>query len=284
MTGPSSIPLSFSFHLSPVHALVGALAALSMQFGCSSPDPPMGSGDRVLLLAAASTADAIEAVAREFRLEYPEVQVQVSTGPSNLLARQILSGAAADIFLSANREWATTVTSDGAQAESVDLLSNRLVLIVPQENEADVSGLADLASESVRYVAIANPDVPAGDYAQQSLSRHQLLLPLSQQQKLVRGQDVRVTLAYVERGEADAGIVYASDAKTSSRVRVVAEINAQDHGPIVYPAILLHTENSSARRFFHYLQTDRAKSIFESYGFVSLNPVNPISYPQSQSQ
>ena len=234
----------------------------------------------VTLLAAASTADAVKELAEVFGQQRPEVEVRISTGPSNGLAQQILAGAPADVYLAANSKWADVVTDEGLVAETVSLLTNRLVLIVPRGNPARVQRIEDVVSDRVSRVAIASSSVPAGDYAEQILGRRELLEPLLRENKLARGSDVRITLSYVERGEAEAGIVYATDARISDQVEVVVLFDPQGYERVVYPAVLLKSaaNRSSARELFDFLQGAEARAVFERYGFEMLvDPSLPTS-------
>lgn len=226
--------------------------------------------EAVTVLAAASTVDAIAELVDAFQELHPATSVRVSTGPSNWLAQQINAGAPADVFLSANKQWAEEVRSAASTTESTDLLTNRLVLIVPQGNPAEVAEASDLTTNPVTRVALPGERVPAGEHAAQALRSLGLYQPLSEGKKLARGSDVRAALAYVERGEADAGLVYATDARASERVRVVAELDPQLHEPIIYELVLLSVRDPSTRRFYEFLQTDAALRVLAEHGFGTL--------------
>lgn len=236
----------------------------SMASGCRQPT------EQVTVLAAASTAAAVEKLAREYEREHPDIRIQVVTGPSNGLAQQILAGAPADLFISANRRWAELIECRQQVADTCELLTNRLVLVVPRANPAKIRELADLNSPQVRRIAIAGPNVPAGIYATQVLQQLGWFEQLASESRLIHGSDARVTLVYVERGEVDAGLVYASDARTSERIRIVAEIAPNLHDSIVYPMVRLQpaTNQAASREFGDYLQASRAKEVFQQHGFV----------------
>jgi molybdate transport system substrate-binding protein len=251
------------------------LLTLLVAAGCGGTAPPNNgaTGDRVVLLAAASTADAVEEAARRFRAE-TGIEVTISTGASNLLANQIIAGAPADVFLSASQKWADVIQEKGLAETSRPLLTNRLVLIVPQGNPDEVTMPSDLKSPRVLKLALAGENVPAGMYADQALRSLGLLDELTEKNKIARGQDVRVALSYVERGEASAGIVYATDAKLSTCVEVVFTFPRETHEEVVYPAVLVKraSQNASARRFFDYLCGDDAAAVFDRHGFQRLKP------------
>jgi molybdate transport system substrate-binding protein len=152
------------------------------------------------------------------------------------------------------------------------LLGNTLVLVVPRGNPARVARPEDLAADAVRKLALAGPTVPAGIYARQALAHLHLLEPLEKEHKIAAGENVRVTLAYVERGEAEAGVVYGSDARITDKVEVAFTFPASTHAPIVYPLVLLRAAepNAGARRFYDYLQGPESATVFLKHGFTRL--------------
>ena len=154
-------------------------------------------------------------------------EVKVNLGPSSGLAGQILAGAPADLFLSANQEWADEVQKAGQTATATRLLTNRLVIVVPTGNPGGVQKPDDLLSDKVKKIALAGEKVPAGMYADQSLEKLGLLKKLTDAGKIVRGQDVRSALSYVERGEAEAGIVYSTDVGSAEGVEQEYEFDLQ---------------------------------------------------------
>ncbi|MFO0914703.1 MAG: molybdate ABC transporter substrate-binding protein [Pirellulales bacterium] len=242
--------------------------------GCNRHDG--GPNGELTWLVAASAAGPAEELARQFESQHPGVRVRVSAGASNALAQQIESGAPADLFLSANREWAESVERSGKALHSVDLLTNRLVLVVAPGNPAGLRSLLDLTSPSVSHVALAGENVPAGVYAQQTLQAAGVLENLRDTNRLVRAADVRAALVYVERGEAEAGIVYATDALSSKLVEVVCEIDPATHEAIVYPLVVLNGgANSGAKRelvaeFQRWLESAEGARVFEQAGFTAV--------------
>lgn len=220
------------------------------------------------MLVAASAADAVTEVAKQFKHRHGTA-VRVSRGPSNGLAQQVLQGAPADVFVSASTDWADAVSEAGRTATVRPLLENRLVLVVPAGNPAGVKEPADLTGDRVRRIALAGEQVPAGRYADLALSSLGLLDRLLSSGKIARGHDVRVALAFVERGEAEAGVVYATDAANSERVEVVHEFDEELHPPIVYPAVLVEDgpAGDAGRKFFEYLASPGADEVFRRFGF-----------------
>src|SRR5262249_17370252 len=153
-----------------------------------------------------------------------------------------------------------------------DLLRNRVVLIVPKDSPGPTSFL-ELAGPKVRLIALGEPaSVPAGEYGRQTLQS--LNLWDAVQSKLVLGKDVRQVLTYVETGNADAGIVYATDAHESAKVRIVDTAPEGTHTPVVYPiAVVKDSHNvASARSLVAFLAGRDASSVFAKHGFTTVSP------------
>ena len=190
-------------------------------------------------------------------------------GSSGTLAREIEQGAPVDAFISAG-----TKPMDDLQAKKLlapgtqmNLLRNSLVLIVPQDSK--VAGFDDLTGKAVRLFALGDPaSVPAGQYGQQTLTALGLYDKL--REKMVLGKDVRQVLTYVETGNADAGLVYATDARVSTKVRVAVVAPESSHDAIVYPvAAIAGSHNMEAvRGFMGYLASPAAQAIFVKHGFT----------------
>ncbi|MES1939742.1 molybdenum ABC transporter periplasmic molybdate-binding protein [Salinisphaera sp. T5B8] len=235
--------------------------------------PAFAHNDRVLVFAAASLKNAMDGVVDAYTGEH-DTDIRVSYAGSSTLARQIEQGAPADIYVSANRRWMDRLEANHAiRADSrFDLLRNRLVLIAPRvsditlELEPGVDIRAALGGNG--YLAMANTDaVPAGIYGRQALQSLGAWSAL--QGHIAQADDVRAALALVARGETPLGVVYASDAVAEDRVRVVAHFAEDSHDPIVYPAALLaDVDNPSAERLLRFMRGDRARAIFERWGFV----------------
>jgi molybdate transport system substrate-binding protein len=231
-----------------------------------------GNGEPFIVSAAASTKDVVEALGQAFKTA-SRVEVKVNAGPSNALATQILAGAPADLFLSANEQWADAVAQGGQAAQSVRLLTNKLVIVVPKGNPGDVREPKDLLSRNVKKIALAGEKVPAGIYAGQALTKLDLLKPLTDAGKIVRGQDVRNTLSFVERGEAEAGIVYSTDVRAANGVTTAYEFDPALHDKIVYVLVLLKhgQSNPSASDFYEFCQSPKPDDIYKSFGFIRLH-------------
>jgi molybdate transport system substrate-binding protein len=259
--------LSFQFAI-----FTSLLAAVA---GCRGGQAPENPGDaqgtargEVLVFAAASTADAIDEVKRQFEQESGG-RVLTSYAGSSTLAQQIVQGAGADVFLSADATWADYVEAQSLAAERREMLGNRLVVIAPRDSTLDLKNPQDVAAEGVKHLALADPEaVPAGKYAKQALVK--LGLWDAVKKKVAAAADVRQAMAYVETGAADAGIVYATDAAQSESIKVVAEIPPQWTEPIRYCAVLLKhgADKPAAGSFYRYLFSPAAAKVFQKHGFI----------------
>ena len=239
--------------------------AIVLLIGCGGSSE--SESPRVTLLVAASTTDLMTEFAKGYERK-TGVAIDVAAGPSNGLARQILAGAPAEVFVSASPEWAETLLEHGLVERTTPLLRNRLVLIVPKGNPARIESLSDLMNPEIERVALAGENVPAGEYAETMLRNRKLFKALRSAGKIVRGHDVRVTLGFVERGEVAAGIVYATDARVSEAVEVVETMNSQWHPPIRYPAVLLKQASPEGEAFYEALISGKNDNFFMRYGFA----------------
>ncbi len=245
----------------------GSLLCLLLLAGCA-PSTKAPAPAQLTFSIAASTQDAAGDLNRKFAAEQ-HIELRLNPGSTSTLAQQIIQGAPADLFLSASRQWTTAVEEAGKIQHSVPYLTNSLVLIVPQANPAQVASPDDLLTDRVQHLALAGEQVPAGKYGRQALTKLEILAELTAQNKLAIGDDVRSALAYVRRGEAEAGIVYATDALVDDQVRVVHTFDPQLHDEIVYMLVLLKdaAEPEAARRYYDFLQTPPALTVFQRYGF-----------------
>jgi len=224
----------------------------------------------VVLFAAASTGHAIDEIKAAFEQE-TGIRVQTSYAGTSTLAQQVVNGAEADVFLSANVKWADFLADKGLVQQRQRLLGNRLVVVVPSGSRLVLSKPDDLLAAAVAHLALADPEgVPAGIYARQALSKLGLWERLKA--KVAAADDVQHALAFVETGAAEAGFVYSTDAAASRKVKVALEIDSGLTGAIEYPVLLMKhgASRSAAERFYQYLASPKAKEVFEKHGFVWL--------------
>ncbi|HXW10406.1 MAG TPA: molybdate ABC transporter substrate-binding protein, partial [Steroidobacteraceae bacterium] len=223
--------------------------------------------------AAASLTQALTEIATLWQRAGHPAPVLVFAG-SATLARQLEAGAAADVFISADSAWLDALAKSGRvdAASRTDLLGNALVLIAPQTApfRIDLRPGAPLGQAFEGRLCTGEPGVvPVGTYARAALQWLGAWDSLTT--RLVGTEDVRAALALVERGHCGAGIVYATDARGSTRVVAVGTFPATSHRPIVYPAALLRGATPQGRAFFEFVRDSQAAAVvFERVGFTRL--------------
>lgn len=252
----------------PLRLLLAAIAAAFL----GGATPTRAEQDTVTLFAAASMTDAMTAAATAFTAAGGP-PVKLAFASSSTLAKQIENGAPADLYLSADQRWMDYLADRAllAAGSRLNLAGNALVLIAPPDSDLAVTPAAgfDLAGAlGDDRLAIGDPEhVPAGRYAKAALEH--LGAWKAVEPRSVFAADVRAALAFVERGEVAAGIVYATDAAISDNVRLVAVFPQESHAPIVYPlAILAGRESPDVQAFLAFLAGDEAARILRGFGFV----------------
>jgi len=223
--------------------------------------------------AAASLRNVLEEVKIEYAKSQPDVKINYNFGASGALQQQIEQGADVDVFISAAAKQMDALESKNLLLSGTrkNILGNQIVLIVPK-NAEEISSFADLKRDRITKIALGEPkSVPAGKYAQEVLSYFKILE--TTKSKFVFAKDVRQVLSYVETENVDAGIVYATDAKQSSLVKIVAIAPVQSHSPVIYPvAVIQNSKNvAQARSFTGFLLSIEANNIYIKYGFNKLS-------------
>ncbi len=227
---------------------------------------------KITVFAAASMTNALEEVAKKYKQVNPDEEIAFSFASSSVLARQITEGAPADIFISADQKWMTFLKEKNAVEESsvTNLVGNKLVMIAPTQSNIDSVDLTNSKWHSAlqnSYLSVGDPDhVPAGIYAKTAFTYLKQWDAL--ENKLARGKNVRAALRLVELGESPLGVVYATDAAVTDKVKTVAIFPAESHPPVEYPlAIVKYKENKANRDFYNFLQSEEAKGIYQKFGF-----------------
>ncbi len=220
--------------------------------------------------AGASLTDAIIEINKLYTQENPSVTITPNFAGLGTLQRQIENGAPVDIFIGAAAAPIDALQKEGLILDDTrkDLLTNKVVLVVPAESSLDIKEFKDLTSDKVRKVAIGDPkSVAAGMYAQQILDRNSIADTIKQ--KLVLAGDVRQVLTYVESGNVDAGVVFATDAKSSAKVKIAANAPDDINAKVIYPVAIIKGSKSidAARDYESFLFGNKAKAVFEKYGF-----------------
>jgi molybdate transport system substrate-binding protein len=234
---------------------------------------PQAQATELTLSVAASLQDAMKALEPVYREQNPNTKITYNFGSSGSLQQQIEQGAPVDVFISAAERQIQALDEKNLLLPGTrkDLLGNEVVLIASQK-ATGISDFQDLTSNQVQRFSIGDPEsVPAGQYAREvltSLNLYDAIKP-----KIVFAKDVRQVLSYVETGNVDAGIVYASDAQVSNQVKIVTTAPKGSHKPIVYPiAVIQRSQNqAAAKEFVDFLSSDTAKPVFEKYGFTPLS-------------
>jgi len=223
----------------------------------------------IRLSAAASMTEALGELNGAYAAGHPGVAVVPNYAASGTLAKQIAQGAPVDLFVSANPKWMEFLVAEGrvAAAGVRNLAYNSLVLVGSQERT--VASFDDL--RRLRRIAIGSPrSVPAGQYAEEALTRAGLYRELAEAGKLVFAQDVRQALLYADRGEVDGAFVYRTDALLAREAGILFAVPAELHARVAYPMGLTSAgeRNPDAVEFFRFLQSAEAGKILQKHGFV----------------
>lgn len=220
--------------------------------------------------AAASLKDMLQSIAEGFE-EEENVKLVFNFASSGDLQVQIERGAPADIFISAGKKQMDAIADKGLidSKSRFNLLSNDLVVVIPDKSGGDISAIEDLGKEDgIKRIAIGTPEtVPAGKYAKESLEKANIWQDV--QNKLILTKDVHQIINYVATGNVDAGFVYASDAINAKGVEVAVKVQGEYHEPIVYPVAVLKdaTNPELAEKYIEYLQSEEAARTFTRFGF-----------------
>ena len=255
--------------------LLATLAlAVAAAAACATSGEDAGGAEPASLLVstAASLSEAIDAIADRFE-EEQGIRILLNVAGSQILASQIIEGAPADVFISADVLQMERAVAAGRidLASRVDLLSNQLVIVVPSDRAGTAAGPRDLLKPSIERIAIGDPEaVPAGVYARRYLESQKLWERVAE--RIVPASSVRAALRAVEAGTVDAGIVYRTDVWTSAGALVAFAVPLGDGPPIVYPAAVARDAPNpvGAARFVDYLQHDAARQRFDAAGFINL--------------
>ncbi len=228
------------------------------------------SAAEVTVFAAASLSDSLKELSPVYTKATGDT-LRFNFGASGSLARQIQSGAPADVIVSADELRVDQLAQAGLIATGTrrTILANLLVVVVTAEGGAPVAALPDLAKADVKRIAIGEPaTVPVGTYTKAHLQKLGLWAQVSG--KCVPLDNVRAVLAAVEAGNADAGFVFRTDALISKKVRIAVTVPLREGPQITYPAAALRdaTEPAAAAKFVAFLVGPEAQAVFAKYGFL----------------
>lgn len=255
--------------------LTGAFT-LGMSMGASAQDQT-----EVIVFAAASMTETLTQIQQMYQEIAPEVNLVFTFDSSGTLKTQIEEGADCDLFISAAQKQMNQldITADPEINENgldfvddttrINLLENKVVLAVPDENPADIQSFEDLGTEKLSLLCLGNEDVPVGAYSEEILTSLKLLEQLEKEQKITYGSNVKEVTTQVKEGSVDAGIIYATDA-FSAELTVVDQADDSLCRQVIYPAAVLKTAQhpDEAQAFLDYLKTEECAEVFEQVGFT----------------
>lgn len=218
--------------------------------------------------AAASLKDVMTEIEQSYEKDNKNIDIKFNYGASGALAQQIKSGAPVDIFFSAAQDKVDQLVKDKVidEKDTKQLLKNELVVI----SSAALKDMNALEDSSVKKIALGNPDlVPAGQYGKQALEKASVYNKVKD--KLVLTKDVRQVLTYVETKNTEAGIVYASDLKSTDKIKHTLKIKEDLHDPIVYPIAQIKAtkHKKETADLYEYLQQEESLKVYEKYGFLT---------------
>jgi molybdate transport system substrate-binding protein len=251
--------------------ILGFLVTL-LAIACTQliPPTPQSNPSPLLVAAAASLQKALQEITPLYSQANPNQKIDYNFAASGALQQQIEQGAPVDVFISAAAKQMKALQEKGllVSVTQKNLLTNRLVLIIPKQSAVSLTDFRQLVRSQVKRVSVGEPrSVPAGQYATEVLQNLGILDRV--RSKFVLGNNVKSVLTAVETGDVDAGIVYITDAKASDKVKVAATADRKLHSPIVYPIAVLKSSKSPdvSKRYIEFLQSNPAKAVFEKYGF-----------------
>ena len=224
----------------------------------------------LVVSAAASLTNAFKTLAEQFEKTHPDTKVVLNFGASDVLMQQIVKGAPADVFASADQDAMNKAESEKVvqPASRKDFAANQIVLIVPGDSKLGIASLKDLTKADVKRIAYGNPSsVPVGRYTRSALEAENLWDAVSA--KGVPAQNVRQSLDYVARGEVDAGFVFATDAAVMPE-KVKVAVRVPNRTPVTYPiAITAQTKQAAAANaFVSYVLSADGQAVLARYGFL----------------
>lgn len=274
---------------------IAALLVLSMTAGlagCGSTTtadkgsaPTETEQTELVVFAAASMTETLEEIKETYEAEHERVTLTFNFDSSGTLKTQIEEGADCDVFISAGQEQMDQldITADAAvntdgldfveDGSRIDLLENKVTLVVPEENETGIESFDDLKTKleiGDIILAMGNSDVPVGQYTQKILQYYGLdEQALADAGKITYGSNVKEVTTQVAEGSVDCGVIYCTDA-FSADLTVVDEATAEMCGQVIYPAAVMKNSSDvdAAQEFLDYLTTDEAMKVFESVGFA----------------
>lgn len=247
-------------HLKTITATVAAIVLMTVSL--------LQAAEEIRISVPASMTDAIKELAAQFDASGTHAKIVPNYGPSGTLAKQIVEGAPADLFISANQKWMTYLRDEKRIDPATErILAANTLVFVGMKNPA-VTKLADIVS--LKQIAIGSPkSVPAGEYAAQAMEKAGIYKQMEANQKLIMAKDVRQSLVYADRGETDGAFVYKTDALMATQAVILFEVPQDLYEKVTYPIALTvdGSKNSEAKALFAFLTGPEAIKVFLKYGF-----------------
>lgn len=261
--------------------LLSLTLALALGATLTACAPKEAGTVELTVFAAASMTETMTQIAQAYKTVAPDITLVYNFDSSGTLKTQIQEGADCDIFISAAQKQMDQLdaakdagggNTEGLdfvlQGTRVDLVENKVTLVVPEGDPAGVASFEDVATDKVSLIALGNADVPVGQYSQEIFTYLGVWDQLNDDQKITFGTNVKEVTSQVAEGAVDCGVVYGTDAY-SAGLEVVAQAPEGSHTPVVYPAAVLNItkHEAEARAFLDYLQSDDCAAVFEAVGF-----------------
>lgn len=258
--------------INKIFAVAGVMlmAGLTVAAGFTGCKNAREEKTELTILAAASLTDVCNEMKTAYEAEHTDIILTFSYGGSGALQAQIEEGAPADVFISAAGKQMNALKEEGLMddASIVNLLENKVVLIVQKGSAAGITSFEDISTDKAAMIGLGEPgSVPVGQYSQEIFET--LSIWEQVKAKANYGTDVRTVLSWVETGSVDCGVVYATDAYTSDLVTIVCEAPKDSCKQVLYPVGVVKASKNAkaAKAFMEYLHSDKAMELFEKYGF-----------------
>ena len=264
--------------------LVVALLSIGILVGCTPKAPEVPETPEVgqepsknekkvelLISAAASMTDVLGELSTMYKDVDPNTSLVFTFGSSGALQTQIEEGAPVDIFMSAAQKQMKALEEKDLLVNDTikTLLVNKIVLITPKNDSIGITSFDDLTTnDKIQKIALGDPgNVPVGQYSEEIFTSLNVLDEVTA--KAIYGSDVRTVLTWVENGEVDCGVVYATDAMSSDQVTIVTEAPEGSHKEVTYPVAVVKSSKhvDASKAFLEFIQTEEAAKTFEKYGF-----------------
>lgn len=241
-----------------------AMIAASLLLAFSS----LQAAEAIRISVPASMTDAIKELIAQFGATGHSAVIMPNYGPSGALAKQIVEGAPADLFISANQKWMDYLREEKRIEPATEkILAANTLVFVGMKNPAVIK-MADIVS--LKRIAIGSPkSVPAGEYAVQAMEKAGIYKQLEEGQKLVMAKDVRQSLTYADRGETDGAFVYKTDALMATQAVILFEVDPTLYSPVTYPIALTvdGLKNDEVKALYDFLTGPEGRKVFLKYGF-----------------